>query len=184
MTMFFITLPQGLKKFISLRAKQKPKLKVFSLGGGNIGLATARELRAKDLQVTLVEQNKSRAYDIVEELPDVMVIHGDGRSAELLEEENVESMDAFIAVTENSETNIMSCLMAKSKEVKKTIALVENMDYFELSQTIGIDTLINKKLLTANTIFRYVRRGDVVDMTTLNNLNVEILEFQYMKTQR
>ena len=52
------------------------------------------------------------------------------------------------------------------------------MDYFELSQTIGIDTLINKKLLTANTIFRYVRRGDVVDMTTLSNLNVEILEFQ------
>ena len=86
-------------------------------------------------------------------------------------------MDAFIAVTENSETNIMSCLMAHTKKVKKTIALVENMDYFQLSHSIGIDTLINKKLLTANTIFRYVRRGEVVDMTTLNNLNVEILEF-------
>ncbi len=176
---FFITLPQGVEEIYKLTGKTKTEIKsVFLLGGGNIGLATARELRAKDLQVTLVEQNKSRAYDIVEELPGVMVIHGDGRSAELLEEENVESMDAFIAVTENSETNIMSCLMAKSKEVKKTIALVENMDYFELSQTIGIDTLINKKLLTANTIFRYVRRGDVVDMTTLSNLNVEILEFQ------
>ncbi|MDC0917444.1 TrkA C-terminal domain-containing protein, partial [Flavobacteriaceae bacterium] len=79
--------------------------------------------------------------------------------------------------TENSETNIMSCLMAHSKKVKKTIALVENMDYFQLSHSIGIDTLINKKLLTANTIFRYVRKGEVVDMTTLNNLNVEILEF-------
>ena len=86
-------------------------------------------------------------------------------------------MDAFISVTENSETNIMSCLMAHSKKVKKTIALVENMDYFQLSHSIGIDTLINKKLLTANTIFRYVRKGDVVDMKTLNNLNVEILEF-------
>jgi trk system potassium uptake protein TrkA len=86
-------------------------------------------------------------------------------------------MDAFISVTENSETNIMSCLMAHSKKVKKTIALVENMDYFQLSHSIGIDTLINKKLLTANTIFRYIRRGEVVDMTTLNNLNVEILEF-------
>ena len=71
----------------------------------------------------------------------------------------------------------MSCLMAHSKKVKKTIALVENMDYFQLSHSIGIDTLINKKLLTANTIFRYIRRGEVVDMTTLNNLNVEILEF-------
>jgi trk system potassium uptake protein TrkA len=67
--------------------------------------------------------------------------------------------------------------MAHTKKVKKTIALVENMDYFQLSHSIGIDTLINKKLLTANTIFRYVRRGEVVDMTTLNNLNVEILEF-------
>ena len=86
-------------------------------------------------------------------------------------------MDAFISVTENSETNIMSCLMAHSKKVKKTIALVENMDYFQLSQSIGIDTIINKKLLTANTIFRYVRKGDVVDMKTLNNLNLEILEF-------
>jgi trk system potassium uptake protein TrkA len=86
-------------------------------------------------------------------------------------------MDAFVAVTGNSETNIMSCLVAKSKGVKKTIALVENMDYIDISQTIGIDTLINKKLLTANTIFRYIRRGEVVDMTTLNNLNVEILEF-------
>ena len=83
-------------------------------------------------------------------------------------------MDAFISVTENSETNIMSCLMAHNKNVKKTIALVENMDYFQLSHSIGIDTLINKKLLTANTIFRYIRRGEVVDMTTLNNLNAEI----------
>jgi len=71
----------------------------------------------------------------------------------------------------------MACLMANSKSVKKTIALVENMDYFQLSQSIGIDTLINKKLLTANTIFRYIRKGDVVDMTTLNNLDAEILEF-------
>lgn len=67
--------------------------------------------------------------------------------------------------------------MAYSKRVKKTIALVENTDYFQLSHSIGIDTLINKKLLTANTIFRYIRRGEVVDMTTLNNLNAEILEF-------
>ena len=107
-----------------------------------------------------------------------MVIHGDGRSIELLEEENIDSIDAFISVTEDSETNIMTCLMAKSKKVKKTIALVENMDYFQLSNSIGIDTLINKKLLTANTIFRYIRRGDVLAMTTLNNFNAEILEFK------
>ena len=87
------------------------------------------------------------------------------------------NMDAFIAVTGNSETNIMSCLVAKSKGVKKTIALVENMDYFQLSHSIGIDTLINKKLLAANNIFRYIRKGEIVAMAKLNNMNAEILEF-------
>jgi len=67
--------------------------------------------------------------------------------------------------------------MAKSKNVKKTIALVENNDYFQLSHSIGIDTIINKKLLTANEIFRYIRKGEVVDVTRLNNFNAEILEF-------
>ena len=60
------------------------------------------------------------------------MIHGDGRHAELLDEENLSGMDAFISVTENSETNIMSCLMANTKKVKKSIALVENIDYFQL----------------------------------------------------
>src|SRR5690606_37751314 len=102
---------------------------------------------------------------------------GDGRSLELLEEEDLSSMDAFIAVTANAETNIMACLMAKSKNIKKTIALVENMDYFQLSHSIGIDTLINKKLLAANNISRYIREGEVVALTNLNNLNAELLEF-------
>ena len=76
----------------------------------------------------------------------------------------------------------MSCLVAKSKGVKKTIALVENMDYFDLSHSIGIDTLINKKLLAANNIFRYIRRGEVVAMTKLSNLNAELLEFEVKST--
>jgi trk system potassium uptake protein TrkA len=85
-------------------------------------------------------------------------------------------------VTGNPETNIMSCLVAKSMNVKKTIALVENMDYFQLSHSIGIDTLINKKLIAANEIFRYVRKGEVVALTKLNNLDAEILEFAVTNT--
>ncbi len=177
-TVFFITLKEGVEEIQKLSGKSnKPIKNVMILGGSKIGVNTARELCEKKFRVILLEQNKIKAMEIWEELPDLTVIHGDGRSSELLEEESIESMDAFISVTENSETNIMSCLMASSKGVEKTIALVENMDYFHLSQAIGIDTLINKKLLTANTIFRYIRRGDVVDMTTLNNLNAEILEF-------
>ncbi len=175
---YFITLKEGVEELYKLTGKTKESIKnIMILGGGKIGLNTARELCGKNFNVTIVEQNKTKAFEIADQLPDAMVIHGDGRSVELLEEEDIDSMDAFISVTENSETNIMSCLMAKSKKVKKAIALVENMDYFQLSHSIGIDTLINKKLLTANTIFRYIRRGEVVDMTTLTNMNAEILEF-------
>ena len=175
---YFITLKEGVDELYKLTGKNKEVIKnVMILGGGKIGLSTAKSLLVKKFNVVLVEQNKNKAFELADQVPDAMVIHGDGRNVELLDEEGLEAMDAFICVTENSETNIMSCLMAKSKKVKKTIALVENMDYFQLSQSIGIDTLINKKLLTANTIFRYVRRGEVVDLTTLNSLNAEILEF-------
>ena len=105
------------------------------------------------------------------------MLNVDGRNVDLLVEENLENMDAFIATTGNSETNIMSCLMAKSKNIKKTIALVDNMDYFNLSKSIGIDTLINKKLLAANDIFRFVRNGDIVELAKLNNMDAEIVEF-------
>jgi len=177
-TTFFITLKQGVDELYKLTGKQKKSIKnVMILGGGKIGRGTANALCNKKFNVTLIEQKKNKALDIAESHPEALVVHGDGRSVELLNEESIDEMDAFIAVTENSETNIMSCLMANSKNVSKTIALVENMDYFSLSQSIGIDTLINKKLLTANTIFRYIRKGEVVDMTTLNNLNAEILEF-------
>ena len=175
---FFTTLKQGVEEIYKLTGKVKKEIKnVMILGGGKIGESTARRLADEKFNVTLVEQNKTKAIAIAEEISNIMVIHGDGRSVELLEEEDLETMDAFISVTQNSETNIMTCLMAKSKEVEKTIALVENIDYFQLSQSIGIDTLINKKLLTANTIFRYIRRGEVVDMTTLSHLNAELLEF-------
>ena len=177
-TVFFITLKEGVEELYKLTGKTKASIKnVMILGGGRIGYNTARQLCHKKFNVTVLEKNKKKAFEIADLLPNALVINGDGRNAEILDEENLSAMDAFISVTENSETNIMSCLMAHSKKVKKTIALVENMDYFQLSHSIGIDTLINKKLLTANTIFRYIRRGEVVDMTTLNNLNVEILEF-------
>jgi trk system potassium uptake protein TrkA len=147
------------------------------LGGGRIGSKTAEELCAKGVRVKLVELDKEKAISLAERLPNTLVIHGDGRNVELLVEENIEGMDAFLGVTDDSETNIMSCLMAKSKHVSKIIALIENTDYFELTKSIGVDTLINKKLLTANTIFRYIRKGKVVDLAKLNNMDAEILEF-------
>ncbi|TMM56166.1 Trk system potassium transporter TrkA [Maribacter algarum] len=175
---YFITVKEGVDELYKLTGKKKEEIKnVMILGGSKVGFKAARDLCAKKFNVKLIEKDKEKAFDLADDLPAALVINGDGRNVELLEEESLESMDAFIAVTGNSETNIMSCLVAKSKHIKKTIALVENMDYFQLSHSIGIDTLINKKLLAANNIFRHIRKGDVVASMRLNNLNAEILEF-------
>ncbi|PKA99277.1 trk system potassium uptake protein TrkA [Flavobacteriaceae bacterium MAR_2009_75] len=182
---YFITTTEGVEELYKLTGKKKEEIKnVMILGGSKVGFKAARDLCMNRFNVKLIEKDKEKAFDLADDLPNALVINGDGRNVELLEEESLESMDAFIAVTGNSETNIMSCLVAKSKRIKKTIALVENMDYFQLSHSIGIDTLINKKLLAANNIFRHIRKGEVVALMRLNNLNAEILEFVVKPTSR
>ena len=174
----FITSKGGDEELCKLTGRQKTQIKnIMILGGGQIGSTSAEELANSGFNIKIVEKSKERAIDLADQLSDALVINGDGRNIELLEEENFSNMDALISVTGNSETNIMSCLVAKSKGVKKTIALVENMDYFALSHSIGVDTLINKKLLAANSIFRYIRKGEVVAMTKLVNMDAELLEF-------
>lgn len=174
----FMTSKGGDEEICKLTGKFKTDIKnVMILGGGKIGSKTAMGLTDNKFNIKLIEKDRDKAFELADELPNTLLINGDGRNVELLDEENIGDMDAFISVTGNSETNIMSCLVAKSRGVKKTIALVENVDYFELSHSIGIDTLINKKLLAANSIFRYIRKGEVVAMTKLNNMNAELLEF-------
>ena len=176
---YFSTPKESIKQLYKLMGKTQFGVKnVMILGGGKIGVKAARNLCDSKFNIKLLEIDKSRAKEIAEKLPNALVIKGDGRNVELLEEESISDMDAFIAVTGNSETNIMSCLVAKSKGVKKTIALVENMDYINISQTIGIDTLINKKLLAASAIFKHVRKGEVLKLANLHNVDAEVLEFR------
>ncbi|MFY9242700.1 MAG: Trk system potassium transporter TrkA [Polaribacter sp.] len=151
---------------------------VMILGGSSIGEKTARNLCQNNFNVKLIEKNREKAEALAEGLTNVLVINADGRDLEVLEEENIREMDAFIAVTGNSETNIMSCLVAKSKGVKKTIALVENMDYIDISQTIGIQSLINKKLIAASNIFKHIRKGEILELANLHNIDAEVFEFE------
>tara|TARA_B110000238_G_scaffold201178_1_gene255673 strand:- start:7861 stop:9210 length:1350 start_codon:yes stop_codon:yes gene_type:complete len=175
---YFITNEKGLKELYNLLGTVKQNIEnIMILGAGRIGSKLARDLSIEGLNVKIIEIDSEKANHLAEELSNVMILNVDGRNVDLLVAENLENMDAFIATTGNSETNIMSCLMAKSKKIKKTIALVDNMDYFNLSQSIGIDTLINKKLLAANDIFRFVRNGDIVELAMLNNMDAEIVEF-------
>lgn len=174
---YYITQPDALKRILKSCGKTSERVKtIMILGGGDIGLSTALALQKK-YRVILVEKDRKKSFELADLLKNALVINGDGRDVELLEEEGISEVDAFIAVTGNSETNIIASLVAKSHDVPKTIALVENMDFIHLSQNIGIDTLINKKLIAANFISRYVRKGRVTNLASLPGVDVEVIEY-------
>jgi len=175
---YFITCDDGVDELYKLMGTKKDKLQnIMILGGGRVGFKVAQELSEEGYSVKLVEINNDKAEKIADQLNNVLVLNLDGTRVDLLNEENLDQMDAFISTTGDSQKNIMSCLMAKSKKIKKTIALVDDSDYFELSESIGVDTLINKKLLAANEIFRFIRKGNILELNKLNNMNAEVLEF-------
>ncbi|WCL81622.1 Trk system potassium transporter TrkA [Saprospira sp. CCB-QB6] len=175
---YFVSCAKDLPDLMKFTGKPEVNIRnIMIVGGSLIGQQSAKLLSHK-YNVKLVELNRDKCYNFAERLPETLVIHGDARQVDLLKEENIDEMDAFIAVTGNSETNIMSCLVAKSLGVRQTIALVENMDYIHLSQNIGIDTLINKKLLAASNIFKFVRKGEVLTIGNLHGVQAEILEFE------
>ena len=176
---YFIALQTAKEIILKISGKLHHHLAdVMVLGGGRIGTKTARLLKNSKHDVKIIERDKERAYDLADEFHDILILNGDGRDSDLLEEEGISEIDAFVAVTGRSETNIMACLLAKSKGVKKTIALVENTDYIHLSQVIGINGFINKKLMAANAIFKHIRRGKVLDVTNLYDLQAEVLEYK------
>lgn len=149
---------------------------VMILGGSRIGTWIARDLENK-LEVKMIEISRERCQRLVDELPHTLVLRGDGRNSDFLIEEGLENMDAFIAVTGNSETNILACMLAKRLGVKKTIAEIENIDYIKLAESVGVDTVINKKLITAGRIFRFTMSTDVQSIKVLAGSDAEVLEF-------
>ncbi|WPP47951.1 Trk system potassium transporter TrkA [Catalinimonas niigatensis] len=175
---YFIAQPNGIDRVLDLTGKKKIEIKnIMILGGSKAAYHTARKL-SSTYNVKLIEKDRDKCFELADQLPKSLIINGDGRDVEILEEEGLANMDAFLALTGDSETNIISCLVAKDKGVKKTIALVENIDYIHLSQNIGVDTMINKKLIAANFIFRYIRKGDVVSITSIHGVEAEILEYE------
>lgn len=150
--------------------------RVMIAGGGRIGRYAALTLE-ENMRITLVEQDRNRCKDLSEVLSNTLIINGDATDIELLKDEGMEQNDAFIAVTESSETNVLTCLHARKLGIRKTIALVENTGFINISQDIGIDTIINKKLITASYIARFIVRGDAVSSKWLSGTNAELIEF-------
>ncbi len=146
------------------------------LGGSRIGVGIARALQG-EVNVKLVDYTADKAYKLAEILEKTLIIHEDGRNTEAMLEEGLANMDAFVAVTGRAETNILTAMLAKRLGVKKVIAEVENLNYINLAESIGIDTIINKKLITASSIFRFTMSTDVQAIKCLTGSDAEVLEF-------
>ncbi|TVQ08786.1 MAG: Trk system potassium transporter TrkA [Bacteroidetes bacterium] len=175
---YVVTKPEGIDHLLRLGGKNSFTINnIMIVGGGTVGTLTAKNLE-KDYKLKLIELNKETSSRLADDLRNTMIIHGDAHDVALLERENIQSMDAVIAVTNNSETNILTCLLAKKYGVRKTIALVENINFIEISQNIGIDTIINKKLATASYIIRFTMKAEVISTKCLNGIDAEIFEFR------
>ena len=151
---------------------------VFILGGGPIGEMLARSLDRSGMKVKLVESDKNRCIELSEKLPEsVRIVHGDGRNSDFLYEEGIQEYDAFIALTGNDESNVLSCVVAKKFGVPRTIAEVENIEYIHIAEEMGVDNVINKKLITAGRIFKFTLSGKARFVRYMTGTNAEVIEY-------
>lgn len=154
--------------------------RIMIAGGTPIGAMIARILcnEEKKWNLKLIEPDYDTAVELAQELKNVLVLNGNPTDPDLLATEGITETDAFISVTDDEESNIISCLMAKHLEVPKTVALVSKSDYIPLSQTIGLDAAVNKKSAASNEIHRHVRGGRVISVTALQGIKAEVIELQ------
>ena len=152
------------------------------IGGSSIGEMVARQLSRQIDDVKIIEVDKNRCLELSERLPsNVTVVNGDGRNSDFLVEEYIKNYDAFIAVTENDEANILSCVAAKKFGVERTIAKVENIEYIRLAEEMGVDAVINKKLITAGRIFKFTLSDKVRFVKYMSGTDAEVLEYTVAK---
>lgn len=149
---------------------------IMILGGSRMGIRAAYALE-KNSNIKLIEMDKEKSEELADYLTNSLVINADGRDVETLKEEGLPMMDVFIAATGNDELNILSCIQAKNMGVKKTIASVENIDYLHLAEGMGIDAIINKKLIAASYILRFTMTAEVPSFLCLTGSDAEVLEF-------
>ncbi|MDR0364112.1 MAG: Trk system potassium transporter TrkA [Bacteroidales bacterium] len=175
--LYIITKPDAVELLIELSGRERFSISnVMIVGAGRIGRKTARELQGHK-NVKLIDINRQRSEEAAALLAKTLVINGDAHNVQLLENEGIGRMDAFIAVTQDSEINIFSCLLALRYGVKKVIPLIENIDYIDIAQNIGIETAINKKLITASYIARFTMNVEVESVTFLSGIDADALEF-------
>ncbi|MCM1490080.1 MAG: Trk system potassium transporter TrkA [Muribaculum sp.] len=175
---YFITTPEYVEEVRELCGKRSKIIKkVMIMGGSQIALRFCKDFHDK-YQILILDINRDRCEFLAAELPDVEVINGDGRDVEVLRDNNVYQYDAFVALTNQSETNILSCLTAKDFGVVKTIADVENLQFFSLAENLNIGHAINKKLMASSSIFQIMLDSDESNSKFLALADAEVCEME------
>ena len=174
---YVISTHEGIDEMMATSGKENFEAKsIMILGGSRIGKHVALHMQ-KNSEVKLIDSNPEKCEALAEILDNTLIINGDCRNIELLEQEGISKMDAFVAVTGNSETNILSCLLAKKMGVKRTIAEIENVEYINLAENSGVDTIINKKISAASRIFRHTSNPNVTQVKYMTGTDAEVFEF-------
>ena len=157
---------------------------VMIMGGSRIAVRTS-QYAPEDMQIKIIESNLERCHRLTDLVDDkVMIINGDGRDLDLLMEEGLKDTDAIVALTGNSETNILACLAAKRMGVVKTVAEVENIDYISMAESLDIGTVINKKMIAASHIYQMMLDADVANVKCLTFADADVAEFKVKEGSR
>ena len=176
---YFITTRKHIPYIRSVTGKDNyPDVHNIMIMGGSRIAVRAAQYAPDYMQIKIIENDINRCNRLTELLDDrIMVINGDGRDMDLLMEEGIKNTEAFVALTDNSETNILSCLAAKRMGVGKTVAEVENIDYISMAESLNIGTVINKKMIAASHIYQIMLDADVSNVKCLTFANADVAEF-------
>ncbi len=176
---YIITTREGITPMMNFLGKGSIEInKVMILGAGAIGGMLAGNIAKLVEAVKVIDSDKKLCIDLSESTDNnVQVVNGDGRNSDFLLEESIRDYDAFVAVTENDEANILACVVAKRFGVERTIAEVENIEYIRLAEEMGVDAVINKKLITAGKIFKMTLSNKVRFVKYMSGTEAEILEY-------
>ncbi len=150
--------------------------RIMIVGGGRIGYYVAKTMEERNVNIKIIERDTERCKFLLKSLKKCVILHGDGSDQKLLEEENINDMDIFAAISNNEELNIMASLLAKSLGAKKVIAVVNRTDYLPLANNLGIESVLSPRIITADAILRYVRKGNVLSLTSIAEGKVEVME--------
>lgn len=175
---YFTTTPDQVENLREVCGKITSDVRrVMVMGGSRIAVRLASML-GSEYRLKVIENDMTRCRQLPDKCPNCEIIHGDGRDNELLVEEGISEMDAFVALTDSSETNILACLAAKESGVQKTVAEVENIQFISEADRLNIGTIINKKLLASSKIFQILLAADSESSKFLSLADAEVAELE------